>query len=178
MLDLFKDDLVLGTEIGAFAQFFYFLVKKFAPFVFVVQIEDVVHDMVLIKVQAQPIDKALMKGKIIRSEFFIGLAALDRSAKTSFVIDRYGIKIMVTDLNLFLVQQDIRIKTNIETIVVLMGMGQNTTRHHWLQGHPFTIVDIGHGIIDRRDELRHLHIEFSIIAFFGFPERVDIFGSI
>ena len=65
MLDLFENDFVLRTEIGTLAQLFNFLVQKFVPFVFVVQVEDVVHDMVLVQFQSQTIDKALMEGEII-----------------------------------------------------------------------------------------------------------------
>ena len=108
----------------------------------------------------------------------MGLAALDRFAKTLFTGYGDDIEEMVADFNVFSVQHHIRIEILVEAIVVVVCMGEDVIRRHWAQGNALAIVDKGNGIIDRRDELRNLHIQFSMEPLFCFPEGVDIFGRV
>ena len=76
ILNFFKDHLILSPEIGTLTEFFYTLFEEFSPFVLIVQEDDLVNDMVFMKLESQTIYKPLMENKIIGSEPVIGPAAL------------------------------------------------------------------------------------------------------
>src|SRR5690606_1986818 len=101
-LNFFQYELVLCSKIGTFFKLLYFLFQNPAPFVLIIQINDLVHQMVFIKIQPQTIDKSLMEHKIIRCKPIIGFAALHNITKTVLTINGQNIKVMVTNPNVCL----------------------------------------------------------------------------
>lgn len=178
VLDLLQHDLVLGAEIGTFGKFLEFFVQAFAPDMLVVQIEDVIDNMVLVQIQPQAVDKALMEGEIVRGELLVGLAALDRTSKASLVVDGDGIKKVVPDLDMLFAQKDIRIKALVEPIEIDLGKADDRVGGQRGQLDFSTVVEVGDRIIDRRYKPRNLHIQFAVKPLFDLFKRVDIFGGV
>src|SRR5690606_28613865 len=133
-------------EIGGLGKLLYFLVQQPAPFVPVVQIEDMVDHMVPVQAQAQPVDEPLVEAIVVRGEMGIDLAALQGLSKTEFTVQGQHIKMVVTNGDSLSVQLDIRIKPRIEAVEKGMGMLQDFPLVHGRKEEFFTVVDKGNGI--------------------------------
>src|SRR5690554_2700712 len=94
MLDLGKGNLVLGAEVGTFAEFLNFFVQELAPFLFIVQIKYLVDDMVFIECKSHPVDKSLMENKVVRGKPFVGLTTLYTIPKAQLTVYGQHVKIV------------------------------------------------------------------------------------
>ena len=100
MLDFPKNNLVLGTKIGAFVQLLNFVIQQLSPFLLIVQVENLVHDMIFIQGQTKTIDKTLVEYKFIGSVLLIVLTALHIFTEAELVIYGQYIKVVFTNINM------------------------------------------------------------------------------
>tara|TARA_R110001632_G_scaffold18623_3_gene57422 strand:- start:4239 stop:4787 length:549 start_codon:yes stop_codon:yes gene_type:complete len=145
---------------------------------FIVQIDDLVYDMVLVQCEAYSINIPLMEHKVVRSKPFIGLAALDILSKAELTVYGQNIKEIFPDGNLGPVQKDVGVKTGIEPIEIIVGQGQDFLFGQWNELHFATVVDKGDGIVYGVHKTFDLIVQFQGNAMGHFTEWIHIFGIV
>ena len=176
--DLFVYHLVLGTEIGTLVQFLQAFFEQLAPLVPIVQMDDLVDDMVLVEVEPDTVDKALVENKIIGGKGIVGLAAVHLFPEAQLVVDGQHVEIMVADQRTVPVEDDIRIEALVEPVEETVGQGQYLRPVHGYKIHLMAVVQEPDGIPYRTGKAVNVVVQVLGHGLGHFFERIDVLGPV